>query len=540
MTLMDIVVLQNGMEAIRANYLPQEVKNYQDNPLIEALPPILEVKEAFRLLSVTPSYDEEERLLPSHIRFHLVLNLEDVFVPMNNALQLEQRFSRLIRKGYVGRNPNSKKHVQFLKEMHKCLVNKSNFTVSSDNRSKASSISILGLPGTGKTTTMDRILDCYPQVIVHSYPIGITQVVWLKLNCPHDGSLRTLCLNFFIKLDELLGTSYFKSYKRSNISTMVIQMAHTTRVHGIGVIFLDEVQNLLAGSGEAKEEMLNFLVTLINEIGIPLLFIGNMKAKALLQKDLRQGRRSSGQGDMMWLQLKNDVNWEIIMTAIWRYQWTKEYIPLSKEFIDVFYNESQGIPDLAVKLYMLTQSHLISKGIESFTPTLIPKISKEYLSNIQPFINALKSGDKKKLLQYQDLVYFDVEKVMQKQMPIMNMTTVLQQQKELLEENNKKEKYSFLGNVITTLLKIGINEKIADSAARYVINNMPGINLKVAIQEALSHIDNMEKDKKKTDQPIKMNTLNLIVNNGKKQKNSAYESLRKAGYIKNPLDDLKM
>jgi len=536
----NILVLDNGTEAFRATYHPQEIKSYQGNPLIEALPPIFDLNDAFRLLSVIPDYAEEERLLPLHLRFHQILNLEDVFVPLNNTLELEQKFSRLLRRGYVGRNPKSKKHVQFLKEMHNCIVNKKQLSISLDNRSKASSISILGLPGTGKTTSMDRILDQYPQVIIHPYPFGITQIVWLKLNCPHDGSIKTLCLNFFMKIDEKIGTRYFDNYKRSNNSTLVIQMAHTARIHGVGAIFLDEVQNLLAGSGEAKEEILNFLVTLVNEVGIPLVLIGNMKAKTLLQRDLRQGRRSSGQGDMLWSQLDNDVNWEIVMTAIWRYQWTKSRIPLNKEFIDMFYNESQGIPDVAVKLYILTQSHVISNGDEEFSPSLIPQIVNKYMNNIKPFMDALKSGDPRKIIKYEDLVYFDVEKVIQKQIPILNMTTILQQQKELLEENKQKEKYTLLGSLITTLLQIGIPEKLANSAAKYTINNHQKITLKEAVQEALKHIDKIENNKSSTQSSISMNTLYLIVNNGKKKKESAYTSIKNAGYIKNPLDDFKL
>lgn len=94
------------------------------------------------------------------------------------------------------------------------------------------------------------------------------------------------------------------------------------------------------------------------------MFIGTMKAKALLQKDFRQARRSSGQGDMVWQQMKQDDDWEVLITSMWDYQWTKQYTELTKELLNTIYEESQGIVDVAVKLYLLAQARAIESGLE--------------------------------------------------------------------------------------------------------------------------------------------------------------------------------
>lgn len=47
-----------------------------------------------------PDYDKRERLLPNHVRLHMVQNAMHFFAPLPIHLDLEQRVSRMIREGY--------------------------------------------------------------------------------------------------------------------------------------------------------------------------------------------------------------------------------------------------------------------------------------------------------------------------------------------------------------------------------------------------------------------------------------------------------
>jgi hypothetical protein len=82
-----------------AQYHPQELSDFQGNPLIEALPPIRSLEEAFEELSYHPDYDEKERDLSPHLRYHAIPRLQRFFQPVMQHLDLEQRFSRLLRYG---------------------------------------------------------------------------------------------------------------------------------------------------------------------------------------------------------------------------------------------------------------------------------------------------------------------------------------------------------------------------------------------------------------------------------------------------------
>lgn len=539
-----IIELENGIEVQRAEYLEQVNIEYAGNPLIEALPPILSKEEAFEQLSFLPLYHESERNLSNHHRYHSVLRLSRFYQPINQTLNLEQRFSGFIRYGYVNRNPLQKKHIQALHELHNKLVNKEEFGLPPDIRSSASSFTLIGFPGVGKTSAIERVLSLYPQVLLHQSPVNMIQIVWLKLNCPHDGSLKTLCMDFFEKIDLLIGTNYFEKYgKRSNsVSSMVTRMGQVARLHSIGALIIDEIQHLLSATGAASEMMMNFFVTLVNEIGIPVMFIGTMKAKALLQKDFRQARRSSGQGDMVWQQMKLDDDWEVLITSMWDYQWTKENTELTKELLNTIYEESQGIADVAVKLYLLAQARAIDSGLEKITPQLIQKVVKEDLQMLQPMLDALKSGNLSDIAKYEDIVPMDIEEYIQNRMPVIDLKERMLANKEKIAQDRANKELPILEKLILSLINLDVNEKIAESAAKYALKKSPESSIPKLMTLSLQYIEETKTKEKKRQvkSDILANKLKLIIDKGKKNKRSAYEALCEEGYIKNPLDDLIM
>ena len=104
METMNKVQIANGGEAVVAEYKEQKIADYQNNPWIEALPEILSKEDAIDRLAMYPPFDEKERELDSHLRYHLVQRLFQYFQPLPVHVDLEGRISRLIRQGYIYRN----------------------------------------------------------------------------------------------------------------------------------------------------------------------------------------------------------------------------------------------------------------------------------------------------------------------------------------------------------------------------------------------------------------------------------------------------
>src|SRR5207244_3471394 len=95
----------NRGRVVQAVYREPEIPDYAGNPLIEALPPVLTTEQAMLGLAYYPRYDEAQRSAPDHVRYHLIQNGLRFFAPLDLHLDLERRFSCLIRIGYTERNP---------------------------------------------------------------------------------------------------------------------------------------------------------------------------------------------------------------------------------------------------------------------------------------------------------------------------------------------------------------------------------------------------------------------------------------------------
>jgi hypothetical protein len=395
-----------------ATYIEQEISEYAGNPLLEALPSIWTRGEILERLSYYPAYSEGQRKLPPHVRTHLIENAREFFVPQGMHLEIEMKISCMLRRGLSQRNPVAKGHWVGLNDKVNSVRNAHPSKLFL--QSKARGFAIVGIGGMGKTTTVLNILSQYPQVIIHNRYKGedfiLKQLVWLIIQCPRDGSAKTLCLNFFQIIDDILGTSYRQRYggSRRTAEELLPEMARVAALHGLGLLVLDEIQNLsLAKSGGAAS-LLNFFVNMENTIGVPYLFIGTPKALPILRGEFRQARRASEQGDVFWqpMSLKavdeygnggNRPNsiWEEFIRALWSYQYVQTPSKLKPNLLEcplsnAIFDESQGVTGIAATIYVLTQRRAISSGEEKITVGLIRSVVRDSQTLIGPMLDQVK------------------------------------------------------------------------------------------------------------------------------------------------------
>jgi hypothetical protein len=392
----------------KASYRGQPIPDYCNNPLIEALPPIWTADAAVRLLGHYPEYDEQHRALPPELRFHLIQNSVRFFEPLPIHLNLEQRFSRILRAGYLARNPIQR---EFWRNVHQNVQSLRQDEMAKDQaRSTAVGFTMVGISGVGKSTAVEAILSLYPQVIYHSNYrdrlFNWVQITWLKLDCPFDGSTKGLCLNFFQAIDSLLDTHYYRSYARRGRSTtdeMIPYMARVGSIHSLGVLVIDEIQNLSEARSGGARRMLNFFVQLVNTTGMPVVLVGTYKALSSLTGEFRQARRGSGQGDLVWDRMSEDDVWQLFVESLWRYQYVRNPTALTPELSHALYDVSQGITDFAVKAYLLAQIRAIASGKESVTGNVIRSVAADSFRLANPVLSALRREDRQALLHIEDV-----------------------------------------------------------------------------------------------------------------------------------------
>ncbi len=395
---------------VQAVYCDTGIPDYDGNPLIEALPPVLTDDQATLRLARYPQHDEAHRRAPDHVRYHLIHNGLRCFIPLNIHLDLQRRFSCLIRVGYAGRNPFAAHFWKRLTTKIETFDQYGEQWQAPGGSSAAAGFNIVGISGVGKSHSVERILNLYPQVIHHgSYrdrSFINAQVVWVKLDCPFDGSIKGLCVNFFQALDDMLGTNYQRHYARSRTTDeMLPKMALAAANHFLGVLVIDEIQRLSSARSGGADRMLNFFVQLVNTIGVPVVLIGNYKALSVLSGDFSQMRRGTGQGDLIWDRMARDEQWQFFVESLWRLQYTRQVCRLEDDplLADALYDQTQGITDLAVKAYMFAQERAIDSGRERITASVISSAARDKLGIPRAILDALKTNDRRVLEQYEDV-----------------------------------------------------------------------------------------------------------------------------------------
>lgn len=466
---------------VKAEYREQVVPEYQGNPLIEALPDIWTTDQVVRMLSDKADYNSGERELDAQYRLHCIHRLFRYFQPLEQHIDIEQRISRSIRQGYLDRNPLMPEYAAGMADGFAAMKDKRGYHMIRGIKSAASGFTIIGVSGVGKSTAVERVLSLYPQRIIHiryqEKPFAFTQLVWLKLDCPHDGSLKQLCYQFFYEVDMAAGTDYFQQYTkgRYSLDMLLIIMTQLVRQFQIGILVIDEIQHLSEAKGGGSDKMLNFFVTLVNTIGLPVIMIGTTKAMSILQSEFRQARRGSGQGDLIWDRMRNDVAWNVFVKSMWRYQWTGKNVAYTDGLSDALYDESQGIIDIAVKLYAIIQIDAITSGVEEFSISGIHKAAEKKLGLVKPMLDALRSGDRKKILQYEDIAPVNIE----------DYLSAYKAVKAEIQEKTAEHKLTVLEQVSIKLMEVGVDPAMAKRIAGKVIaSHKNPVSVSEAFKEA--------------------------------------------------------
>ena len=483
------------MPILEAQYIVGQIERYKNNPFIEALPLILEPQSFINILSGKVEFSESDKNASASLRSHMLVGLmNNFFQPITRHVQLENKISILLREGYVGRNINDDNLIKKLQEGYQAIQNGEMASFSFKQReSTASSLAFIGCSGSGKTTTINRILATYPQCIYHPNH-NFTQIVYLKIDCPHDGSLKSLCMHFFRAIDKVLGTNYEKKYgqKRHSIETLLPIMAQLSNFHAIGLLIIDEIQHLSIGKSGGAEKMLNFFVTLVNTINLPIIMIGTPKARFIFEGDFRSARRGAGLGSIFWEQMKSEDNtitsdrriikseWNAFTDKLWKYQWLKKAdITLSEEIRKKWYELSQGILDIVVKLFVLAQFRAIDSGLERITVKVLEKTYEEDLKPIHPMIRALQSRNANRIAEYSDLVIPDIDH------KILILQEKVTQKFEEVDDEAIYQGHEPSIRLHRLLKDVGYNSALLPSVVTQIFKDFPGIELAKALPIAM-------------------------------------------------------
>lgn len=160
---------------------------------------------------------------------------------------------------------------------------------------------------------------------------------------------------------------------------------------------------------------------------------------------------------------------------MWRYQWTGKNVAYTEELANVLYDESQGIIDIAVKLYAIVQIDAITNGTEEFSAPDIRKAAEKKLGLVKPMLEALRSGDKKRILKYEDIAPVNIE----------DYLSAYKAVKTEIQEKTTEQKLTVLEQTSIKLMEVEVDPVIARRLAGKVLaSHKTPISVGEAFKEA--------------------------------------------------------
>lgn len=493
--------------------------SYKGNPFIEALPEILEPRQVVRSIKSKIDFNQSDCQASSSVRAHLISQMMgQFFYPITRHIDLEKKLSIMIRQGYVGRNlKDGSLNARLQNGYERLMSGKDDVIEFPQVNSTALSLAFIGCSGSGKTTTLNKILSTYPQVIYHP-KFNFTQIVYLRVDCPHDGSLKSLCLHFFREIDQALDSNYEQKYalKRHSVETLLNLMRQISNHHAIGLLVIDEIQHLSVNKSGGAEKMLNFFVTLVNTVGLPVVMVGTPKARFIFEGDFRSARRGAGFGSIFWEQLAKESNftqddgtlrkseWNKLTDHLWKYQWLRKAdLTLSEDIRDRWYELSQGVLDIVVKLYVLAQLRAIDSGLERITVKLLQNTYEEDLKPIHPMIEALQSGRADRIAQFSDLVVPDIDK------KLLQLQSKLDQKRDEFDEVSEYQGHELSIRLHRMLVDLGQDSTLLVPTVKKAVTELPEATMVDLIPIILDWLkaDKVDSDDTNTDSRAKVSKI---------------------------------
>jgi NACalpha-BTF3-like transcription factor len=231
-------------------------------------------------------------------------------------------------------------------------------------------------------------------------------------------------------------------------------------------------------------------------------------------------------------------------------------VSLTDELDELLHEESQGIVDIAIKLFMIAQWRAIAVESEIITSDLIRQVASDSLHLVRPMLDALKSGDKERIAKYSDIKPLDIKDFYEhfrSELEVKKQADLEKFRANSLTTQSPTDVPSFLREVILQLMSLDLPPVLAKlHAEKVVAAREPDATVadltrkayEIALKEGLTPQEKPEaKEQKAANKTARSKSyihgdLRLIVAEAKKNKSSAYQALMNHGILKLPIQDV--
>jgi DNA-binding ferritin-like protein (Dps family) len=341
----------------------------------------------------------------------------DLFIPTRQHLDFYDYIYSLMLLGYDSRNPLEATVIEWTYDIADVDIP---LDVPNEPDTTSDGTTIIGKTGLGKSRAIDRILhSCFPQVILHQKTeFEEIQVTYLKVDMPHDGSRGGLCKAILQALDnvlkEFVTERYYDIYvkpdraREPSIPSMERGIHMLLRKFHVGLLVIDELQNLLVEGLINRNKTLQFFDSLSNQAEVPVIRIGTSDALNLFRRKHRHIRRAGcATIEVQPMDFTNKY-WQEITDQLFSYQFTEKKLVKTESIVELFYDLTRGYPYALISLWQQIQIHAINfeNTKSELTEGKIREIWKTKFPLLCRVFNAIKNGQTGRLDDILDAQHF--------------------------------------------------------------------------------------------------------------------------------------
>ena len=254
----------NADAPVEAIYNIPDISIDRDNMFIAALPKMLTDEEAdeyyYEKFPGTITKDA-----PRHIQKQEIALLDLIYIPLDYCFKADDLFHQIITNSYRKRYRNGTLKDRDVviededtkqAESMRGLIGKDGYT----------GMALLGVGGTGKSSLISRMLERYPQVIIHNNEKGQTvQIAWLYVMALSRHDLNGFMNSIAEEIDKAIMNSnevYSKKIRRmSSLGEKAKYIAELFKLFNVGALIIDEIQefDVFKNHSESYETLMTII-----------------------------------------------------------------------------------------------------------------------------------------------------------------------------------------------------------------------------------------------------------------------------------------
>lgn len=393
---------------IRAIYRRPDMPMNEDNMFIAALPKMFTEEEVdsyhYQKFPGTISKDA-----PVHIQKQEIALLDNIILPLDYAYKAETKFHEILERSYRKRHLNGtvESAEVIIGDEKSCQGESMDDSIGKDGHT---GMGLLGVGGTGKSTFISRMLERYPQVIIHDNDKGQTvQIVWLYVMPLSRHDLHAFMNSIAEEIDKVLknnGEVYSKKIKAMHsLGEKAKHIAKLFCLFNVGVLIIDEVQvfDVYRNHSDSYES----LMTIIDKSKVAMFLCGTEEAFRKFFYRYYIARRI-GEPIGATEYCRNFDSFTDIFNILFDVNWFKYPVypdlPKAKleeykvEVMKAFQYETAGIIERIIHLWQNIQNEYVSmteeeKGKFLLTPELIKRVSRTKDPFMALFANETVNND---------------------------------------------------------------------------------------------------------------------------------------------------